>query len=127
MDLVRCTTSIFLAAEQWKLTPTSATTLAHRLSESVPPGHSRRDPNGGRGRGRPANGHGAIWELLGSTASGIQESLLEQNTKRKANGKLIIRRTDKFTELSRKRFEAIREAIEAYGQAVEAAGVLPGA
>jgi len=56
---------------------------------------------------------------LGSTASGIQESLLERNTKRKANGKLTIRRTDKHPEVSRKRFEAIREAIEAYGETVK--------
>ena len=67
----------------------------------------------------PRSGHGAIWELLGSTASGIQESLLERNTKRKANGKLMIRRTDKHPEVPRKQFEAVREAIEAYGQTVK--------
>ncbi len=119
MDLVRCTTSIFLAAEQWKLTPTSATTLALAYLNQYRRAILDATQTGAVGEVAPRNGHGAIWELLGSTASGIQESLLEQNTKRKANGKLIIRRTDKFTELSRKRFEAIREAIETYGQAVK--------
>jgi len=119
LDLVRCTASIFLAAEQWKLTPTDATTLALAYLNQYRRAILEATRTGAVGEVAPRSGHGAIWELLGSTASGIQESLLERNTKRKANGKLTIRRTDKHPEVSRKRFEAIREAIEAYGETVK--------
>jgi uncharacterized protein (DUF2252 family) len=119
LDLVRCTTSIFLAAEQWKLTPTDATTFALAYLNQYRRAILEATRTGAIGEVAPRSGHGAIWELLGSTASGIQESLLERNIKRKANGKLTIRRTDKHPEVSRKRFEAIREAIEAYGETVK--------
>jgi uncharacterized protein (DUF2252 family) len=119
LDLVRCTTSIFLAAERWKLTPTDATTLALAYLNQYRRAIVDATGTGAVGEIAPRSGRGAIWELLGSTAHGIQESLLERNTKRKANGKLTIRRTDKHPEVSRKRFAAIREALEAYGQTVK--------
>ena len=119
LDLVRCTTSIFLAAEQWKLTPTEATGMALAYLNQYRRAILEATRAGAVGEVAPRSGHGAIWELLGSTANGIQESLLERNTRRKANGKLMIRRTDNHPALSRKRSEPIREAIEAYGETVK--------
>jgi uncharacterized protein (DUF2252 family) len=71
---------------------------------------------GAVGEVAPRSGHGAIWELLGTTASGIQQALVERNTKRKANGRPILRRTANHPEISRKRFDLIRETLEAHGQ-----------
>jgi uncharacterized protein (DUF2252 family) len=64
----------------------------------------------------PRSGRGSIWELLGSTASGIQEALLERYTKRRGNGHPSIRRTDNHPAVSRQRFDVIREAVEGHGQ-----------
>jgi uncharacterized protein (DUF2252 family) len=75
---------------------------------------------GGVGEVTRRSGHGAIWELLGSTASGVQEALLARNMKRRGNGRPSIRRTDNHRDVSRKRFELIREVVQAYGQTVKA-------
>ena len=95
------------------------------LSESVPPGHSRRRGRGPWARSPPA----AATERSGSCRIDGQQASRRRcwsgTPRRKANGKLMIRRTDNHTEPSRKRFETIREAIEAYGGDREAAGGLP--
>ena len=118
MDLVRCTTSIFLAAEQWKLKPTDASSLALAYLGRYRRAMIEATRAGYVGEVATRSGHGAIWELLGSTAKGVQEGLLERNTKRKVNGKPTIRRTETHPEVSRKRFEAVREAIEVHGRTV---------
>jgi uncharacterized protein (DUF2252 family) len=120
MDLVRCTTSIFLAAEKWRLSPTRASGMALAFLEHYRKAIREATSAGTVGEVAPRSGRGAIWELLGSTASGIQEALLKRNTKRKGDERPTIRRTDNHTEVSRKRFELIREAVEAYGQQVKA-------
>jgi uncharacterized protein (DUF2252 family) len=118
MDLVRCTASIFLAAEEWKLTPTQATSMAMAYLSHYRKATLAATSAGAVGEVAPHSGHGAIWELLGSTSSGIQEALLKRNTKRKGTGQPSIRRTDKHPAVSPKRFELIREAVEAHGQKV---------
>jgi uncharacterized protein (DUF2252 family) len=119
IDLVRCTTSIFLAAEQWKLTPTRATGMALAYLEHYRKSILDATSAGTVGEIAPHSGHGAIWELLGSTATGLQESLLARNIKRRSNGRPIIRRTDLHRDVSRKRFELIRAAFERYGEQVK--------
>ena len=118
LDLVRCTTSIFLAAERWKLTPTEATGMALAYLE-----HYRRAMLEAVGAGEvgevaPKSGQGPIWELLGSTAVATQAELLDRNTRRRDGGRPVIRRTKKHPEVSRKRFEEIRDAMEEYGRSV---------
>ena len=125
IDLVRCTTSIFLAAEQWRLTPTHATSMALAYLEHYRKAILAATSAGAVGEVAPRSGHGAIWELLGSTASGIQQALLERNTKRKGNGQPSIRRTGNHPAVSRKRFELIREAIELHGQKRGLPGRIP--
>jgi len=116
IDLVRCTTSIFLAAEQWKLTPTLTSSMALAYLQHYRQAILAASGLDAVGEVAPRSGRGAIWELLGSTASGIQEALLERNTKRKGNGHPSIRRTGKHPALSRQRFEVIREAVESHGE-----------
>ena len=116
LDLVRCTTSIFLAAEQWRLSPTHATSMALEYLEHYRKAILAATSAGAAGEVAPHSGRGAIWELLGSTASGIQEALLEKNIKRKSNAPPKIRRTDRHIAISPKRFDLIRTAVEAHGQ-----------
>jgi uncharacterized protein (DUF2252 family) len=116
IDLVRCTTSIFLAAEQWRLTPTQATGMALAYLAHYRKAVLAAVEAGAVGEVAPRSGHGVIWELLGTTASGVQQALLDRNIKRKTNGRPFIRRAGNHPEVSRKRAGLIREAIEAYGQ-----------
>jgi uncharacterized protein (DUF2252 family) len=117
-DLVRCTTSIFLAAEQWRLAPTQATSVALAYLDHYRKAVLAAIGAGAVGEVAPRSGRGAIWELLGTTASGIQQALLERNTKRKTNGRPIIRRTANHPEVSRRRVDLIRAAFEAHGRKV---------
>jgi uncharacterized protein (DUF2252 family) len=116
LDLVRCTASIFLAAEQWRLLPTLATSMALAFLEHYRKAIMAATSAGAVGEVAPRSGRGAIWELLGSTASGIQEALLEKNTRRKSSASPKIRRTDSHFAISPKRFDLIREAVLAHGQ-----------
>jgi uncharacterized protein (DUF2252 family) len=116
LDLVRCTASIFLAAERWRLVPTQATSMALAYLEHYRKAILAATSAGAVGEVAPRSGRGAIWELLGSTSSGIQEALLEKNTKRKSGAPPKIRRTDNHVGISPKRFDLIREAVEDHGQ-----------
>jgi uncharacterized protein (DUF2252 family) len=118
IDLVRCTTSIFLAAEQWRLTPTQATSMALAYLAHYQKAVLAAVEAGAVGEVAPRSGRGAIWELLGTTAGGVQQALLVQNIKRKADGRPFIRRAANHPEVSRKRVGLIRQAVEAHGQKV---------
>ncbi len=118
LDLVRCTTSIFLAAEQWMLTPTEATGMALAYLERYR--QAIRDAVGAGvvGEVAPKSGQGPVWELLGSTVVATQAELLDRNTKHRGDGRPVLRRMKNHREISRKRFEAIRDAMEEYGRSV---------
>jgi uncharacterized protein (DUF2252 family) len=120
IDLVRCAASIFLAAERWKLVPTHAASMALAFLEHYQQAVLAANSAGSVGEVAPRSGRGAIWELLGTTVGGIQEALLERNTKRKDPRRPTIRRTQKHPEVSRKRVDLIREAVEAHGEKVGA-------
>ena len=96
--------------------PTYATSMALAYLEHYREAILAATRVGAVGEVAPHSGHGAIWELLGSTASGIQEALLEKNTKRRSSAPPKIRRSDSHIAISPKRFELIRGAVEAHGQ-----------
>ncbi len=116
IDLVRCATSIFLAAEEWRLKPSQAASMALAYLEHYRKSILAAVEAGTVGEIAPRSGHGPIWELLGSTASGNQKALLERNIEQKGSGICRLRAMDNHPRVSRKRFELIREALNAYGQ-----------
>ena len=87
LDLVRCAASILLAAEQWRMVPTAATSMVLTYLDSYRA--ATRDPQ--PGEVAPASGHGAVWDLLAATASGTQVALLDRVTRRKRSGRRAIR------------------------------------
>ncbi len=115
VDLVRCTTSIFLAAEQWLLTPTEATGMALAFLEHYRQGILQSTTEGTVGEVCLGSGEGPIWKLLGSTVISTHDELLKRKTKRKSGDRCIIERAKNHPPVSRSRFEAIRNAFEAYG------------
>ncbi len=115
-DVVRCTTSIILASEQWKLTPSQATGMALAFLENYREFVLKAVASGSIHEIVPHGGHGPIQEILGATAIATQAELLKANTRRKENGRPLIRRTDTVVDISHKRFDEIAAALESHGQ-----------
>ena len=115
-DVVRCAASIILASEQWKLRPSQATGMALAYLESYRAAVLKAVKSGSVHEIVPHGGHGPIQEILGSTAIATQAQLLKAKTRRKANGKPLIRRTDMVVDISRKRFAEVSAALESHGQ-----------
>ncbi len=63
LDLVRCVTSILLAAELWRLTPTRATGMALAFLDEYRAAVVRAVAEGTIGEITPKGGHGPVWEL----------------------------------------------------------------
>ncbi len=121
LDLVRCTTSILLAAELWRLTPLEATGMVlayleeYRAALSMTP---RRHPAAGES---PLLGRGAIAELLGMLATADHVALLERNTEvTKAGKRRLLRIENKHPEIRKERVREIKDALAAYGKATPA-------
>lgn len=115
-DLVRCTASIFLAAEEWALSPLQAASMAlaflERYHKVLREGSSARDA----WTPTPQLGLGGVWDLLGATAMGTQVDLLDRHTAITKDGsRRIVRSEKKHPPIRPKRAEEIRAAVQAYG------------
>jgi uncharacterized protein (DUF2252 family) len=115
-DVVRCSTSIILASEQWKLKPSQATGMALAYLENYREAVLKAVETRSVHEIVPHGGHGPIQEILGSTAISTQAQLLKAKTRRKASGRPLIRRTDMVVDVSRKRFDQVASALESHGQ-----------
>ncbi|MGA2701873.1 MAG: DUF2252 family protein [Isosphaeraceae bacterium] len=115
-DVVRCATSIILASEQWKLRPSQATGMALAYLENYRKAVLKAVESGSVHEIVPHGGHGPIQEILGSTAIATQAQLLKAKTRRKADGRPLIRRTDTAVNVSRKWFDEVAAALESHGQ-----------
>ncbi len=117
LDLVRCTASILVASEMWKLTPLQASGMAlafldqYRAAVTAPP-HVRGDATPA-----PYTGRGPIWELLGETALASPTQMLDHHTEQtKAGKRRIIRDKTKHPTIKNGRVKEIRQAIASYGR-----------
>jgi uncharacterized protein (DUF2252 family) len=118
LDLVRCSTSILLAAQVWGLTPIRAirTVLGYldHYRGAILEKASVRDST--------SVGSGPIEELIGGCWMGTQVELLNKYTQVDKSGVRSIRRSEgKLPPLGKKKTAAVVEAIEQYGQKVEQA------
>lgn len=116
-DLVRCATSILLAARQWQLSPDVTTELATaylnqfrttlRQATAAQPFH-------------PSTRWDAVAaDLLGPTALATQQQLLEHETSEQKSGRrTIVRSKQKHPEIRPRRAAAVRKAVERYGRRV---------
>lgn len=115
LDLVRCATSIFLAAELWRLTPLQASGMVLEFLEnyrSTVAGSNSRQAVDAR---VPRLARGPIWDLLGKCALADQSGLLDRHTERRKLGTRRITRNKYHPLLRPERFDAIRSAVEKYG------------
>ncbi|MBI3836433.1 MAG: DUF2252 family protein [Planctomycetia bacterium] len=118
LDLVRCTTSILLAAEVWNISPVQASGIALDFLTSYRAAVTEAVRTRAIGEIAPGQGDGPIWDLLDETALGVQSQLLDRHTEQGTHGaRRIIRSDEKHPEISEKKAQLVREAVEAYGQA----------
>jgi len=116
LDLVRCATSILLAAELWRLTPLQASGMVLAYLDTYRRTVTGRDAKWALDARAPRLAKGPIWEILGKAALAHQADLLDQNTERPKHGaRRIIRSKNLHPAIKPGHFEAIRVAVEAYG------------
>jgi uncharacterized protein (DUF2252 family) len=117
LDLVRCTTSILLAAEVWNVSPVQASGIALDYLTSYRGAIHEAVRTGTIGEIAPGQGDGPIWDLLGETALGVQSQLLDHHTERSAHGeRRILRSDDKHPDIGDRKAKLVQDAVEAYGQ-----------
>lgn len=116
-DLVRCTTSILLAAEDWRLSPLEAARLALHYLDQYRDTAQESLRSGITGEITPTSGSGPIQDLLKKTAQGGQQEFLDRFTRHEKHEPRRIERIDqKRSDVSKSEARIVSEAIEAYGQ-----------
>jgi uncharacterized protein (DUF2252 family) len=116
-DLVRCTTSILLAAGQWQLSPRVTTELAtaylNQFRTTVKQATAAQPIH-------PSTRWDAVAaDLLGPTALATQQQLLEHETSEKKSGRRsIVRSKQKHPDIRPQRAAAVRKAVEGYGRRI---------
>jgi uncharacterized protein (DUF2252 family) len=119
IDLVRCATSILLAAELWRLTPLEASGMVLTFLDRYRTTLNSAGPQPTVDARAPRLARGPIWDILGKFALAGQEELLDQHTERSRHGlRRIIRSKDRHPAIPAERADAIRNAVEAYGAAL---------
>jgi len=117
LDLVRCTTSILLAAQLWKFTPVQAlrTVLTYlgryrsAVKRSVKTGHV-----GEVGLG---SARGPIWDLLERPTRGNKAEFLTRLTDANGSGhRRFKRKPGRFRNIGHDRRESIEKAVNRYGK-----------
>jgi uncharacterized protein (DUF2252 family) len=117
LDLIRCTTSILLAAEEWQLTPLQATGIALVFLDQYRAAVTETPDVAKVGEVTLTNGEGPLWDLLGLTAVGSQVKFLDHVTrKNKAGVRCILPDPNKYPSVSAKRAALVRKAVEQYGR-----------
>jgi uncharacterized protein (DUF2252 family) len=112
LDLIRCSTSILLAAEVWGLSPIQAMRMVLGYLERYRAEIAER-------RVARANFQGPIDELLGKFALGTQAELLDHMTKLGKSGVRSIRRSDgKLPPIHQHEAAGVIEAVETYGRSI---------
>ena len=122
IDLVRCSTSILLAAQVWSLSPIQSMRMVlgyldrYRSTVVEEAGGHHVD------RVSLADEFGPIEDLLGDCSLGTQARLLDHVTKVDKSGVRSIRRSDgKFPPIGKSKAAAVVEAVEAYGRSIDQA------
>ena len=117
LDLVRCATSLLLAAEGWCLTPLAATGAVLSFLDQYRAAVVGAVATGALGEVVVGREYGPVGALLGARPPGTQLQLLDRHTRATRDGSRRIRRDPaKFPALGKRRFALVRDAIERHGQ-----------
>jgi len=112
LDLVRCSTSVLLAAESWRLTPTQATGMVLEFLDNY---YRAIRENGNE---QLANGHldlGSVASLLWATAQGTTRSMLKRYAALKNGSRRIRQRKGRITGIGPKNARLVCDAVTTFG------------
>jgi uncharacterized protein (DUF2252 family) len=113
LDLVRCSTSILLAAQVWGLTPIRAIRTVLGFLDC----YRATILDEADGRGSPADPAGPIQELLGGLALGTQAELLDKYTRVEKSGVRKIHCSEgSLQPLGKRRTAAVTDSVQEYGR-----------
>jgi uncharacterized protein (DUF2252 family) len=120
LDLVRCSTSVLLAAEVWGLSPIQAMRMVLGYLDSYRSTIAEGTSGGPRaGRVSLADETSPVQQLLGDCALGTQVELLDHITRVGKSGHRSIRGSDgKLPPVGKARAAVLAGAVEAYGRSV---------
>lgn len=113
IDLVRCSTSVLLAAESWKLSPTQGTGMVLAFLDAY-----RQEMLGDSGSEMDVNRQelGVVAELLKAVRLASRERMLLEYTRRRSDGGWRFRRKDdRVKKLRPETVARIRQAVEEFG------------
>jgi uncharacterized protein (DUF2252 family) len=123
LDLVRCVTSILLALELWKLKSLQTTGTALAFLDEYRKAVKLGVESGVLGEIGVGDGHGPVGHLLGATAPGSHQDLLNRRTRITKSGQRQIKRdAAKRPEASEKWAGLVRQAVEEFGSVTGRAG-----
>lgn len=118
IDLVRCSTSVLLAAQVWGLSPIQAMRTVLGYLDSYRRTIAQTVGGDHIGRASIAEEFGPIEDLMGKCALANQGDLLDHITRLDKSGNRSIRRSDgKFPAPGKANASAVTEAVQAYGRA----------
>jgi uncharacterized protein (DUF2252 family) len=114
IDLVRCSTSILLAAESWRLSPTQGTGMVLAFLDS----YRGAIQDGSCADGDQQPNLDAVGNLLDAVRLGSQEALLQRYAERWRDGKWRCRRTDpRVKSIGDKRRAEVESALSEFAGA----------
>jgi uncharacterized protein (DUF2252 family) len=113
-DLVRCATSILLAAESWRLTPTQGTGMVLEYLDSYR--ESVETECGSRQSDEADLALGTVAGLLDATRRGSRKALLRRYAKRRGDAWRFRYQARGLSRIRRKTRHTIAESIEQFGR-----------
>ncbi|MDB5385572.1 MAG: hypothetical protein JWM11_1218, partial [Planctomycetaceae bacterium] len=117
LDVVRCASSILLAAEDWQLSPIASANLVLTFLDHYRKATLHSLKNDTIGEIKAGGGTDLISGALGSTRLETQTKLLDTYTKRSRTGNRAIRRDDlRRPELKESVVENVLHALQDYAQ-----------
>ena len=117
LDVVRCATSILLAAQLWKLTPVEAMRMVLSFVDHYRGAVTDALRSGTVGELTIESARGPIRGLLRRPIQGDRTKFIEHLTERTGDGgRRIERKSGRFRGISRDRQDTIKKAVELNGQ-----------
>ena len=123
LDLVRCSTSILLAAQVWSLSPIQGMRMVLGYLESYRDAIAISIAEGEIGQVSLVDKAGPVEKLLGDCSLGTQSKLLDRLTRLDKSGRRTIRNSaEKLPPLDKTEAAVVAGAVEEYGRRQGRAG-----
>jgi uncharacterized protein (DUF2252 family) len=123
LDLVRCMTSILLAAQNWRQTPVQAMRNLLAFLDRYRTTVVKAVRTGGVGELALGTARGPIWDLLQKPSQSDPGESLDRLTERSGGkARRLERASGRFRDVGRGRQRRVRDAVEGYAKGLDESG-----